>query len=175
MSFVGRQSARWSCGRVTRPGEFEGDFVEVAPAPVLARLGGADDRMAGLARRAGWRGGSARSRSSRSSRTSCTCAGAPSVSPIARQSSQPAISSGSDVTSMLSRCVQTALIGDSHLDQRGRVIGAAVNRSVQEERRRAVNLAGIEAAIDVSPDAPKTAPLARSSSNRSASRARSRA
>ena len=69
----------------------EGDLVDVAPAPVLARLGRAGDRMAGPPRRAGLRAGSATSRSSRSSRSSCTSADAASGSPIFRHSSQPAI------------------------------------------------------------------------------------
>ena len=56
----------------------ERDLVDEAPAPVLAGLGGARDRMVRPRPRACSRGGSARSRSSRSCRRSGTCAGAPS-------------------------------------------------------------------------------------------------
>ena len=59
-------------------GNDERHLVDEAPAPVLAGLGGARDRVAVLARVRGLRAGSATSRSSRSCRRSCTSADAAS-------------------------------------------------------------------------------------------------
>ena len=123
--------------------------------------------MAGRAWHDGSRGGSARSRSSRSCRTSCTSAGEPSVSPIAKQSSQPAISSGSDVTSILSRWVHTALIVKAprrgwprrtNLDRPTRSRTASVSRAPRRSPNRSRRLAGCAPKPAHSPDQRRSAP-----------------
>ena len=69
-------------------------FVGVAPAPVLAGLGRADDRVAGRPRGGRWRACRSSCRSSRCGRRSGTSAGAPSSSPAPGTPRSPATSPG---------------------------------------------------------------------------------
>ena len=73
-----------TAGCASRPrtrGDPHRDLVDEAPGPVLAGLERADDRVAGLPRRAASRAGSASRRSSRRARTRGRCAGAATAPP----------------------------------------------------------------------------------------------
>ena len=77
------------------------DLVHEAPAPVLARLERADDRVLARDARARSRACSASRRSSRRARTCRQMRRCSQTPPLARQSSQPATSSGSSVISIV--------------------------------------------------------------------------
>ena len=95
-----------------RPGDLRDphpDLVHEAPAPVLARLERADDRVLRRPRRARSRACSASRRSSRRARTPRQMRRCSQTPPSRRQSSQPATSSGSSVISIVSRCEQRVI------------------------------------------------------------------
>ncbi len=89
--------------------EPEHRLVDVAPAPVLARLGRADQRVSRSRGYAPWRACLRSCRSSRCGRTPGTSADAPSCIPSFRHSSQPAISPGGSKYSTESICVQVGI------------------------------------------------------------------
>ena len=166
-------SLRGERGRGTRPQD-EGDFVEVAPAPVFARLGRADDGMAGSrACAVAWRFGEESQQPILPQVMHIRrCTQRPPIagSPRSRRSRRAATSPRSCRDGCRRRSWR------QHLDERGRVIRAAVN---SDSFRKSVGVPR------TSPDSTplstsrrmraRTASLARSSSNRSRSRARSRA
>ena len=98
----------WVAGRVQELLDLEHDVVGEAVHPVLAGLERLDDGVAGLAASAGARACRGTSRSSRCGRTRRSAAGASSVPPAARHSSQPSARAPAS-RSIWSRWVQSSL------------------------------------------------------------------